>query len=931
MRPTTLMLIPPSPVSDKITASIRGAVWNRTDAEKTYQAVVPAHSARGICFDWPTKGHAGQHEIIFTLRNDDVHRMLQPLKVIASDTRSIDLINDTSIPLYKDPAQPVEKRVDDLLRRMTLQEKVDLVGGTGFQTKENTRLGIPAILMTDGPLGPNVNGPSTNYSATINMAATFDTDLIRRVAENLGEETRIKGRNMLLAPMINIIRTPFGGRAFELFSEDPYLTSRMAVAYVKGVQSKRVITCTKVMTANNQEWNRFDVNVKVGERALREIYLPAIKAAVQEADTWSIMAAYNKVNGEWCCENKYLLTDILKKEWGFTGFVVTDWGGARSTVKMANSGLDLEMPTDKYYGEKLLKAIQNGQVKESTLDDKVGRLLRVMFKAGLFDESSGNYGGVSDTPERRALALETAQKSIVLLKNESHFLPLHRDKIKSIAVIGPNGDVARMKGAGSGALDGHYGVSPLQGIREKVGSKVTVRFERGFQKERLELPVAPEDDYVLPDGRPGIYAEYFNNRDLEGEPVLTRIEKAVNFDWGYGGGRDDGWGVGRDRNAVPPGSPQPGVINLDKWSARWTGKLKSPGNGWYDIGVQSDNGVRLYLDGRKILDYWIDSKPGKFKIVPYKFQAGRLYDLKIEFYENIGSSLCKFGFAPRDTSENLQNAVQLAKESDIVVLCVGLNEGMEGEAIDRDQLELPENQLKLIDQVTDANKNTVVVLNNGTPILMNGWIVKVPALIEAFYPGQEGGHALADILFGDVNPSGKLPLTFPKRWQDSPAYGTYPGTKELADYREGIYVGYRYFDKQNIEPLFPFGHGLSYTTFEYSDLRISPPRVTADDTVRVQLAVKNTGDMAGDEVVQLYVQDMKASVDREVKALKGMTRVSLKPGETKAVTFKLDKSHLSFYDVKTRRWIAEPGEFKVLCGSSSRDIRSEGHFLMKDQ
>jgi len=821
-----------------------------------------------------------------------------------------------------------EQFVKDLLNRMTLEEKVDLVSGKGFQTKENPRLGIPAILMTDGPLGPNVHGPSTNYSATINMAATFDTDLVRRVAENLGEETRIKGRNMLLAPMINIIRTPFGGRAFELFSEDPYLTSRMTVAYVKGVQSKNVISCTKVMTANNQEWNRFDVDVKVSERALREIYLPAIKAAVQEADTWSIMAAYNKVNGEWCCEHKYLLTDILKNEWGFTGFVVTDWGGARSTVKMANSGLDLEMPTDKYYGENLLKAIQNGQVKESTLDDKVRRLLRVMFKAGLFDESSDSYGGVSDTPERRALALEVAQKSIVLLKNENHFLPLHRDKIKSIAVIGPNGDVARMKGGGSGALDGHYGISPLQGIREKVGSKVAVRFNRGYPEERLELPIASEDYYLLPDGRPRIYAEYFNNRDLEGKPVLTRIERAVNFDWGYGGGRDEGWGVGQDRDKPPLGSPQPGVVNLDKWSARWTGKLKSPGDGWYYVGVQSDNGVRLYIDGQKILDYWVDSRPGKFKIARYKFQAGRLYDLKIEFYENIGSCLCKFGFAPQDTSENLQNAIQLAKESDIVVLCVGLNEGLEGEATDRERLELPENQLKLFDRVTKANPNTVVVLNNGTPILMNGWIDRIPALIEAFYPGQEGGHALADILFGDVNPSGKLPMTFPKRWEDSPAYGTYPGTKELADYREGIYVGYRHFDKQNIEPLFPFGYGLSYTTFEYSDLRINPSRIMADDTVTVQLTVKNTGDMAGDEVVQVYVQDVEASVEREVKSLKGFQRISLDPGERKTISFKLAQSALSFYDVKSKKWVAEPGKFNVLIGSSSADIRLEGEFML---
>ncbi len=837
---------------------------------------------------------------------------------------------DSGKALYKDALQDTEKRVGDLLKRMTLEEKVDLLSGLGFQTKENKRLGIPPILMTDGPLGPNINGPSTNYSATINMAASFDVDLMRRIAENLGEETRIKKRNMLLAPMINIMRTPFGGRTFELFSEDPYLSSQIAVAYVKGLQAKNVISCTKVMAANNQEWNRFDVDTRVSERALREIYLPSIKAAVQQADTWSVMAAYNKVNGEWCCENKHLLSDILKDEWGFTGFVVTDWGGARSTVKMADSGLDLEMPISKYYGEPLLKAVKSGEVKESVIDDKVRRLLRVMFKAGLFDESAEAYGGVSDTPQRRALALETARKSIVLLKNENHFLPLKKDKIKSIAVIGPNADVARMKGGGSGALEGHYGISPLQGIKEKAGNKIIVGFERGFPKERLELPIAGEEYFVLPDGKPGIYAEYFNNRELEGEPALKRVEKWVNFDWGYGGGRDENWSVTHRVDEKPLGSPQPGVINLDKWSARWTGKLKSPGSGWFDVGLQSDNGVRLFINGKKILDYWIDSRPGKFKITTYKFEAGKLYDLKIEYYENIGSAMCRFGFAPRNPNDNLKNALKLAKKSDVVVLCLGLNEGLEGEATDRETLELPSNQQQLVREVLKVNPNAVVVLNNGTPILMKGWLENTKALIEAFYPGQEGGHALADILFGDVNPSGKLPLTFPKRWKDSPAYGSYPGTKEIADYKEGIYVGYRYFDKKKTKPLFPFGHGLSYTTFKYGNLRVTPSRIKPADTLTVQLTVKNTGKVSGDEIIQLYVQDVDASIDREVKALKGFKRVSLQPGEENTVSFKLGRNALSFYDVNAKKWVAEAGKFNVLIGSSAADIRLKGGFELSN-
>lgn len=812
----------------------------------------------------------------------------------------------------------IESSVDDLLGRMTLQEKVELVGGDGFKTKANARLGIPELVMTDGPQGPNAGGKSTHYSSMINLAATFDADLMHKIAECMGEETRAIGRNVLLAPMSNIVRTPFGGRSFEFFGEDPYLVSRMTVEYVKGVQTKDVITCTKVIVANNQEWNRFDVDVQVGERALREIYMPAFRAAVQEADGWSIMAAYNQVNGDYACESKTLLQDILKDEWGFTGIAISDWGGVRTTVKTANSGLDLEMPTGKHYGDKLLRAIQDGQVDESTLDDKVRRILRVMFKANLFNESEDRYGGPTDTPERRALALEAAQKSIVLLKNEGGFLPLNREKIRSIAVIGPNGNAARLGGMGSGALKGHHKISPLEGIAKQAGEKITVTFERGFPKKKPELPVVTPDFYVT-DGKPGIYAEYFNNRDLEGEPALTRVEEAIDFDWGYGGDVEKG----------TPGSPLPGTINLEKWSARWVGQLKSPGDGWHEIGLQSDNGVRMYLDGKKVLDYWIDSKPGMFKTVRYEFQANRMYDLKVEFYENVGSCVCKLGMAPYEKGEGLENAVALAEKSDLVILCVGLNKEMEGEAIDRDELSLPEDQLELIAGVSRANKNTVVVLNGGTPITMNEWLDDVPAVLEALYPGQEGGTALAEILFGDVNPSGRLPMTFPKRFEDSPVYGTYPGEKQVAEYKEGIFVGYRHFDEQDVEPLFPFGFGLSYTTFEYSDLEITPTKIGQDDTVTVQARIKNTGDVAGDEVVQLYVHDVEASVKREKKSLKGFERVSLDPGESETVRFTLDKSHLAFYDVVNKRWVAEPGRFRVLIGGSSRDMRLESDFELR--
>lgn len=827
---------------------------------------------------------------------------------------ALSIAQTAELPAYKDATRPIEIRIDDLIKRMTLEEKVDLVGGAGFKTKTNLRLGIPALLMTDGPLGPNSRGAATNYGATINMAASFDTSLVRRMAEEIGRETRVQGLNMLLAPMSNMVRTPFGGRSFEFFGEDPFLTSRMTVAYVKGVQSQKVATCTKVMIANEQEWNRFDVDVQVSERALREIYLPPFQAAVQEADTWSIMAAYNQVNGHYACENKTYLNDILKEEWGFTGCVVSDWGGVRSTVKTALAGLDLEMPTGTFYGQRLLDAIKAGQVGESVVDDKVRRILRVMYKAGLFDETAAAYGGHSDTPLRRALALESAQKGIVLLKNENGYLPLHPEKIKSIAVIGPNGDVARMGGGGSGYLQGHYGISPLQGLKNRLADKIDIRFQRGFPEKLLKLPIAANDHFVLENGQPGIMAYYFNNRELEGEPVLTRVESAINFDWGYGGERDP----------EHPGSPQPGVIRLDQWSARWKGKFKSPGEGWYEIGLESDNGVRMYLDGVKVLDYWIDSKPAMFKTIRYKFKADRVYDLQVEFYENIGSAVCRLGYAAYTPGTMPREAQKLASASDVVILCLGLNRELEGEANDRQELSLPEEQVQLLEQILQVNKNVVVVLNNGTPILMNEWIGKVPAVIEAFYPGQEGGNALADILLGRTNPSGVVPFTFPRQWQDCPAFATYPGEKSLARYKEDILVGYRWFDEYNLEPLFEFGYGLSYTTFAFKNLLISPTAFSGDKPVQVSFDLTNTGSRAGAKAVQLYVQDVAASIPREKKSLRGFAKIELAPGESKRVAFTLTAADFSFFNPERRRWQMESGVFNILIGHSSRDIQLLG-------
>ncbi len=835
-----------------------------------------------------------------------VHLLLSLFFIHNTLAENQEFESNIDIPGYRNPALPVEKRVNDLMNRMTFAEKIDMVSGAGFTTKSNIRLGIPEIVMTDGPLGPNTKGRATNYSACINMASTWDDSLIKRVGVSIGEETRVLGRNMLLGPCLNIARVPQHGRTFESFGEDPFLTSRMAVAYIKGVQSQRVITSTKHFAVNNQEWNRGVVDVNVDERALREIYLPAFKAAVQKADTWSIMAAYNKFRGAYCCSNHYLLTEILKNEWGFDGFVVSDWGGVHNTVQTANSGLDLEMPDGAFLGDELITAIEQGEVAKDVVNEKVRRILRVMFKSGLFDESVKDYGGLANTEDRRALALEVARKSIVMLKNENKILPLDRGKIKSIAVIGPNADEARMYGGGSGYLPAHYAISPLQGLRDKVGEDVKIRFVKSGRLKRQTLP-AIESQLLTPPGADpgehGLLGEYFNNKELEGEPALRRIDDQVDFSW-------------------DTDSPAPGVVNKDLFSARWTGTFTSPGSGMFELGIMSDNGCRLYLDDKLVIDSWIVDMASSLRSIYISLEKDRKYNIRMEFFENIGTSEAHLGIAYYGKGDDINQAAIAAKESDVAIVCAGLRETLEGEGNDREQLSLPKDQVKLINAVVKANKNTIVVLYNATPVLMNEWIEDVPAIIEAFYPGQEGGHALADILFGDVNPSGKLPLTFVKSWKDSPVYKTYPGPKDSVTYSEDLFVGYRHFDKYNVEPLFPFGHGLSYTTFKYSNLDI----IKQNHKFIVKADIQNTGNVAGEEIVQLYIQDVESSVEREVKVLKGFIRVNLEPEESKTVTFQLDKSALAFYDVKTKEWITEPGEFRILIASSSRDIRLTGSF-----
>jgi len=828
----------------------------------------------------------------------------------------------------------VKNRIEELLKQMTLEEKVSMLAGSdAWHTQSVERLSIPAIKVTDGPHGARgaiAKGgpPSVSFPVGTAMASTWNTELIGRVGVALGEETKAKSAHILLGPTVNIHRSPLAGRNFECYSEDPHLTSRIAVAFISGVQNQNVGACIKHYVCNDSEFERMSISSEVGERALREIYLSPFRVAVKEAEPWTVMAAYNKVNGTFASENKYLLTDILKGEWGFEGLVVSDWAGTRNTIPAANGGLDLEMPGPaRVMGDKLLKAVNEGLVSEQVIDDKVRRILRIIIKSGAFENPEEALEKAIDKPKHRRLARETAAEGIVLLKNDLNVLPLDEHRIKSIAVIGPNAKAARIMGGGSSRVNPHYVVTPLEGITRRCGDAIKVSYQQGCTNHKRG-PVISEE-WLIPSGGQedrGLTGEYFNNPstgsghrlDLAGEPVLTEVCRELDIIWS--------------------GEFSP-LVDKDAFSARWTGRFVAPETGTYTFSLISVGLSRLYIDGEQVIDNWTEQIRGeayygagtKEMIAQVDMTAGQSHDIKAEYGKVDASFFGAFrlGCLPPVPADSIERAAELAAESDAALVFVGTSDEWESEGYDRADMELPGDQVELVKKVAAANKNTIVVLNTGSPVAMGQWIDQVPSVVEAWFPGQECGNAIADILFGDVNPSGKLPTTFPKRLEDTPAYINYPGENGKVLYGEGIFVGYRYYDKKKIEPLFPFGHGLSYTSFEYSDLEIGSTEYEIEDSIEITVDVKNTGKREGKEVVQLYIRDVESNLVRPEKELKGFKKVALKPGETKTVRFTLDEDALSFYNPRRKQWIAEAGEFEILIGSSSRDVRARGSFSLK--
>ena len=827
------------------------------------------------------------------------------------------LFAQTEVPVYRNPARPVEQRTEHLLSLLTVEEKATFLSGKDLWHLEGIeRLGIPAVQVTDCGHGitvifdkdGNYSGCSTCFPTAVGQAASWNRQLEYDIGIALAREARALGSAILLAPMVNIHRTPLNGRNYETYSEDPYLTGTMAASFIRGVQSQHVGACIKAFTANNQQANQHKISVRVTERALREIYFPGFRIAIEEAQPWALMTCYNKVNGEYTSESTFLLTDIIKNEWNYTGFIVSDWRATHSK-RSISAGLDLEMPgPGKYmHQQDILQALDSGTLTSGELDDRVGRILKAIIKTKLLDAGQADMPLEWNSPAHQKLALKAAEESIVLLKNQNNVLPFDKRRIKKLAVIGPNARDARLGGGGSASVTACYAVSPLQGLQNLCSNDMDIVFKEGCSMSG-NLPIV-YSEYLATNknGKTvnGLKAEYFNGGSCKGTPVLVRTDEKIDFSWGWA-------------------TPGPGINKLS-YSARWTGQLHPPVTGTYTLGLTcTEAGCRLFLNDSLIIDAWGESEKDNFearfstisKNIEVYLKSNVDYDIRIEFYKKGNKNSIRFEWDIPGQDDPIAAAVKLATESDAAVIFAGLSNLFEGGNNDRESLNLPGDQNELIRRVAQVNPKTTVVLINGSPVAMP-WLDEVGAVLEAYYPGQEGGNAITNVLFGRVNPSGKLPETFPKRLEDNPTSGHYPGSHDVVNYAEGIFVGYRHYDHVKIEPLFPFGHGLSYTDFEYSNLRVDVKK----DSIIVRCDVKNTGAAAGAEVVQLYIRDVECTVERPEKELKGFDKVWLQPGEIKPVELCIDKSDLAFFSEKKKKWIVELGEFVIQLASSSRDIR----------
>ena len=791
--------------------------------------------------------------------------------------------------------QSAKDKAAELVSKMTLEEKIDYIGGyNGFYIRSIDRLGIPMIRMADGPQGVRNDTQSTMFPSGIAVASTWNRDLVYLMGKGLGEDSRARGVHILLGPGVNIYKMPVAGRNFEYFGEDPYLAGETAAAYIKGVQSQGVMACVKHFAVNSQEWSRHIVSADVDERTLNEIYFPAFEKAVKKSGVGSVMDSYNLVNSVHSTENKYMNIDILRNTWGFDGILMSDWTATYSPICASYGGLDLEMPSAKILNkENLIPLIENGIVDEKVIDEKVQNILQTLIAFGFFDRPQLDRSISERNAFSDSVALEVSRNAIVMLKNDESFLPVKKGKF---VVCGPHADMI-VTGGGSGFVNPFETKTVAQGMQQ-MGKSVKTYISSAARSSELSDFYADEKMT-----NKGAKAEYFANMTLSGAPALTKDVESIDFKFGKG--------------APAEGLPK------DSFSARYTFWCCPAEDVRYDLSLASDDGSRLLIDGKLVLDNWSNHKFRSVQTV-VRLEGGMKHKLEVEYYDDSGDARVQFSYINADPTPT---DVKAMREADAVIVCLGFDSTNERENYDR-TFELPVGQKDYLNEVLKYNENVVVVLNAGGGVEMESWIGKVKAVLMAWYPGQEGGLAISEIITGKISPSGKLPISIEKRLEDNPSYGSYyENTSRVRNglnpysrisYNDGIFVGYRGYDKSGVKPLFDFGYGMSYSTFKYSGISAEK---NSDGTFAIGFDITNTGKYDAYETAELYVHDNNCSLIRPEKELKGYEKVFLKKGETKHVTIKLDDEAFRMYDVRQHKFVVEPGTFKILVGASSSDIR----------
>ena len=807
-------------------------------------------------------------------------------------------------------------RVDDLLNQLTLEEQIALLAGADFwRTVAIPRLKIPALKVTDGPAGTRGGGPliggkkTAAFPVGIALGSTWNVELLREVGRTLAQEARDKGASVLLGPTVNVFRSSLNGRNFESYAEDPFLAGKLAVAYIQGLQEEGVGATVKHYAGNESEYQRGTISSDIPERALRELYLLPFELAVKEGGAWAVMSAYNRLSGTYCSENYWLLTTILRQEWGFDGLVMSDWGGTHSAGESVRAGLDLEMPGPARARASLLAEAEADPATRAAVRTAARNVLRLLQRTDTFD----NPRDVRDEAEReeeyadtRALIRRAGAEGTVLLKNTGGLLPLPASA--KVAVIGPNAATAQVMGGGSAQMSAHRRISPLQGLREALGEM------------NVTYAVGCDNDKFLPISSAPLTIEY---RAPGSDVVLAREERPSGEVMWF---------------TSPEGVPT-------NFRARLTTTLRIAEAGEYDLSLVSAGLSRLLVDGEELIENWEHFRAGSsyFGLGSDEVRVRRFlrvgeHAAVIEFTPqqvDVGIAALRalrFGFRRPLPDSSVQEAARLASEADYAVVCIGTNGDWETEGVDRSGLALPGRQDELVREVVQANPNTIVLLQTGGPVLMP-WLNDVGAVLQAWFPGQEAGYAIADVLLGRAEPGGRLPQTFPARLEDDPVHPEmvdrqYPGEEGHVEYREELSIGYRHVDRTGLKPLFPFGFGLSYTTFELSAPHLNTNTVRPGDELTVTVSVRNTGERAGQTVVQLYVRDKQARLARPEKELKGFAKVTLEPGETTSVSLTLNMRSLAYFDDTKTAWVAEAGEFDVLIGDSAQNIHTQISFQL---